>query len=115
MDSGMKRRVPPTVIRELFNAAGLWEQVQRGDLRSEVKRNVHCDPPIPCHPHCTHSQMVRYVDVSGNRIAVVHQYRKPDGALGGWGRPDPKFLALQGVTYYADVPAETDERRIPCG
>jgi hypothetical protein len=59
--------------------------------------------------------MVRYVDQAGSRIAVVHQYMKPDGTLGGWGRPDPKFLLLEGVAYYADVPAETEERHIPCG
>jgi hypothetical protein len=59
--------------------------------------------------------MVRYVDASGTCIAVVHQYLKPDGTLGGWGRPDPKFLLHDSIAYIADVPAETEERRIPCG
>ena len=51
-------------------------------------------------PPGTRSQMVAYVDASGQRVALVHQYLRPDGTLGGSGRPDPKLLIEGGVTYF---------------
>lgn len=98
----------------MFNAARLWELAQQGTITAKLDKNSHCEPPIPCHPHCTHSQRVKYYDASGERIAVVHQYMKPDGSLGGSGKPDPKFLVQGGIEYIVELPAEHEERRIPC-
>ena len=50
-------------------------------------------------PPCTLSQMLAYVDASGTRVALVHQYLLADGRLGASGRPDPKELFEQGVLY----------------
>jgi hypothetical protein len=32
----------------------------------------------------------------GDPIAIVHQYVRPDGQLGGSGRPDPKRVIVVG-------------------
>lgn len=37
-----------------------------------------------------------------NSSALVHQYVRPDGSLGGSGQPDPKLLIEEGVTYIPD-------------
>jgi len=44
--------------------------------------------------------MVAYLDAGGQRIALVHQYLRPDGTIGGSGRPDPKELLEDGIIYY---------------
>jgi hypothetical protein len=76
---------------------------QDGRLRQDRKRHSHCNPPPDGHPYCTHSQIVRYFDPEGQKVAVVHQYLKPDNTLGGSGQPDPKWLLIGGVMYIADV------------
>lgn len=40
------------------------------------------------------SQTVEYFTKNGQRVARVHQYLRPDGTIGGKGRPDPKWLRL---------------------
>ena len=58
-------------------------------------------PSSKAEPPGTRSQMVAYVDSEGHRIALVHQYHRPNGALGGSGRPDPKELYEVGIVYFA--------------
>lgn len=48
---------------------------------------------------CTRSQILAYEDPPGKQIAVVHQYLRPDGTIGGSGRPDPKRLMVNGIVY----------------
>lgn len=44
--------------------------------------------------------MIRYRDRTGKTVAMVHQYLRPDGTLGGRGRrPDPKYLLRDGVIF----------------
>jgi hypothetical protein len=43
--------------------------------------------------------MVSYQDANHIEVALVHQYVKPDGTLGGHGYPDPKRLLI-GQTFY---------------
>ena len=38
----------------------------------------------------TRSQLISYRTEEGFEVARVHQYLRPGGALGGYGRPDPK-------------------------
>ena len=33
-------------------------------------------------------------------LALVHLYLRPDGSLGGSGRPDPKVVVHQGIEYF---------------
>ena len=40
------------------------------------------------------SQTVDYLSLDGQLVARVHQYQRPDGSVGGSGRPDPKWLRV---------------------
>jgi hypothetical protein len=54
------------------------------------------DEPGPAHePPGTRSQSVPYL-LLGVKIAVCHQYLRPDGTFGASGLPDPKLLEYQG-------------------
>jgi len=55
-------------------------------------------PPVG-EPVCTRSQIAVYLDQYGEKSAIVHQYLRPDGALGASGRPDPKWLLVGGLVY----------------
>ncbi len=70
-----------------------------GEIESELFRyDAHCDPRRSGQPPCTRSQLYLY-SMDGAPVALVHQYTRPDGTLGGSGMPDPKVLVLaDGVT-----------------
>lgn len=51
-------------------------------------------------PEATRSQIWSYYTESGQQLAVVHQYMRPDGTLGSAGLPDPKWLFEDGVAYF---------------
>ncbi|MBI2907275.1 MAG: hypothetical protein HYX92_06425 [Chloroflexi bacterium] len=38
--------------------------------------------------------MLLYWTPDGAPVALVHQYVRPDGAIGGSGRPDPKRIVV---------------------
>jgi hypothetical protein len=92
-------RVSVEELRQLFNAGRFWERLLAGELRASLKREGHPAPAASGQPYCTRSQEVFYFDLEGMEVARVHQYLRPDGLLGGSGRPDPKRL-LQGGTLY---------------
>jgi hypothetical protein len=50
-------------------------------------------------PPGTRSLMVSYLSDSLERIFMVHIYLRPDGTIGGSGKPDPKWLFEEGVIY----------------
>jgi len=84
--------VTKNIIRQKFNKSQLAEKAENNQLKTYIKRNSHIDPPIPNEPPCTHSQIVYYYDPDGLPLAIVHQYRRPDGTIGGSGKPDPKRM-----------------------
>ncbi len=43
--------------------------------------------------------MVSYLNDALERIFMVHIYLRPDGTIGGSGRPDPKWLFEDGIIY----------------
>jgi hypothetical protein len=47
----------------------------------------------------TRSLTVSYVNDARERIFLVHLYLRPDGSIGGSGKPDPKWLFEDGVIY----------------
>ena len=55
----------------------------------------------PRIPAGSKSERVVYRDELGRRVAIVHQFRKPNGQLGASGKPDPKMLEHEGDNYYA--------------
>jgi len=92
-------RVSVEELRRLFNECRFWERVQAGELRASLKREGHPAPPASGQPYCTRSQEVFYFDAEDLEVARVHQYLRPDGTLGGSGRPDPKRLLHEGTLY----------------
>lgn len=91
----------PDELRGMFNDGGVWERALAGELAQTVQKERHPSPPRAGEPHCTRSQIITYHDHNGVRVALVHQYLRPDGALGGSGKPDPKELLVEGVLYRA--------------
>jgi len=87
------RRVTPAELRELFNAGRYHERVVANEMIATVESERPARPEAN-EPAGTISQMVWYHDASLRRVALIHQYLRRDGTLGGSGRPDPKRLLL---------------------
>ena len=88
------RRVPPAELQRIFNEGLYWERVQANQLLQSVE-SAHPAPPASGQPPGTLSQMIWYFD-GLDRVALVHQYLRPDGTIGASGRPDPKRILLAG-------------------
>jgi hypothetical protein len=93
------RFVPKAELRRRFNDGGYWERARSGALATVVQRDGHPSPDQSGEPFCTRSQIVAYYDPALGRVAVVHQYLRQDGTIGGSGRPDPKQLIEGGVVF----------------
>ena len=94
-------RVSAWELRRMFNNKQLLEQTKSGLLRTVLMKENHPSPEPAGEPFCTRSQMISYVDTDGAEIARVHQYLRPDGTVGGSGKPDPKRLLCGGKIYLA--------------
>lgn len=64
-----------------------------------ILREGHPSPKKSGQPYCTRSQIVAYTLPTGKRVAVAHQYLRPDGRIGASGKPDPKRILEDGVIY----------------
>jgi len=92
--------VTPDRIQEIFNQCQYYERVIRGELNKRIwgydnhlKRRQR---QILGEPLCTRSQIVLYYGLSGEPLALVHQYLRRNGELGGSGKPDPKRIFVSG-------------------
>ncbi|MBA3415659.1 MAG: hypothetical protein H0U10_10585 [Chloroflexia bacterium] len=101
------RTVSEAELRRRFNEGEDWLRTQSGELTAEVRRSGHPSPEGSGEPYCTQSQIVAYSDRMGRRVAVVHQYVRPDGTVGGSGRPDPKMVVEDDVEYRSLPPASS--------
>ena len=97
----IQRRVGSFILRKMFNDGHYYERTKSGNLREDVKSQGHPSPLKSGHPICTYSQFVVYFDDETNQeVARVHQYKLPNGSIGGaLGRPDPKRLIIDGIIY----------------
>jgi hypothetical protein len=86
-------------IRKLFNEGGYLAKLDSGELSEKLVREGHPSPAKSGEPHCTRSQIVAYLDANGRQVALVHQYARKDGSIGGSGKPDPKKLFHEGTLY----------------
>ena len=84
--------VGPDIIREIFNREQFYQQTLDGRMKAVIKKDRQPDSPPPGEPVCTRSQIVLYYDQDNRWVALVHQYLRRDGTLGGSGKPDPKRL-----------------------
>lgn len=96
-------------IRRLFNEGRYFERMLAGEFRVRIIRQnprKRGDRKV----RNTMSQTVEYWDRFGNLVARVHQYVRRDGTIAGSGRPDPKLLVQDGVTYRLFVGEDWDIR-----
>ena len=93
----LRRRVSEHELRRRFNEGRFWQRVQAGHLQARVLKGKPCR--LATGPTGTLSQIVADHDGS-QKIALVHQYLRPDGTLGDSGRPDPKELLDDGIVCY---------------
>jgi hypothetical protein len=94
-----RRKVSREDLRRLFNDGQYWQRAQQGEFKLEIKRRMTSLAQVG-EPPGTVSQIVVYRDESGRAVALVHQYVRSDGSLGGSGRPDPKELLVDGTLLY---------------
>jgi hypothetical protein len=91
-------------LRRRFNDGRYWERVRTGELKAQIRDD--CVPrKLPRgEPRGTRSQIVLYRNATGRVVAIVHQYKRPDGTLGASRLPDPKFLVdeTNDTTYYIE-------------
>lgn len=98
-------RVPASQLRQMFNDGRYYERFLAGELLAVVGDDRHPSAPAANEPSCTRSQIVHYYDVQQRKkVAVVHQYLRPDGSLGASGRPDPKRIKEGDTLYSLDLP-----------
>jgi hypothetical protein len=97
------RRVAPSELRRIFNEGGYLERVGSNELIEALESERPARPEAQ-QPLGTMSRMVWYyaVDSDGTlaKVALVHEYRRPDGSIGGSGRPDPKRLIVDDEIWY---------------
>jgi hypothetical protein len=86
-------------LRRMFNEGRYWERMNSGEFFEVLYREGHPSPKDSHEPPCTRSQIIAYLDARGRQVAIVHQYLRKDGKLGGSGRPDPKKLFHQGKLF----------------
>jgi hypothetical protein len=88
--------VTKSEIRKAFNDGQFWERAQSGNLIAHTLKSNHLKQPRDKGPFCTRSEIVIYYTSDRTPVAWVHQYLRPNGTLGGSGRPDPKRLVIEG-------------------
>jgi hypothetical protein len=99
-------------LRQRFNDGNYWDRARYGDLWQRLEEEGHPNPPRSGDPYCTWSQILTYRGDDARQIARVHQYKRPDGTIGGTaGKPDPKELLEGGVVYpVLEIPDAEDRR-----
>jgi hypothetical protein len=91
--------IPKANLRQMAN-----NRVDGGNLILIVDRQRHRSaPPTADLPYCTHTQMILFRDrETHDDVIFAHQYLRPDGTIGGFGRPDPKWILENGVIYKSE-------------
>jgi hypothetical protein len=94
------KRVTVAELRELFNRE-ILPKVSKGEL-IEIVRSEGTPQQRANQPAGTRSQIVEYFGSAGGhleKVAIVHRYLRPDGSLGGSGKPDPKRILHDGIMF----------------
>src|SRR5437879_4173833 len=82
----------PWIIRTRFNAMLIAQRADQGLIGIAILSDDLAPPGANQVPG-TRSQFIHYSDSSGS-LAGCHRYLRPDGTVGGSGRPDPKWLRV---------------------
>jgi len=99
----MPRKVGKAELRRLFNEAKFRESlIRRTNQRVDVSINrasAECqqEPGTESHVY----DWMEYVPGEDRMrlLATVHQFRRPDGTIGGSGQPDPIVVVVDGVPH----------------
>jgi len=94
--------VTPERLRQVFNNGKYLQRLERGEFRKVIIKEYYPNPIKSGLPRGTKTQVIAYVNSADQQVALVHQYRNPDGSLGGSGLPDPKQLLEDGILYLID-------------
>jgi len=84
----------------MFNDSTIPDQIKSGQLRKKIMSQRHSTPVRSGQPLCTYSQILSFWDSQGNKVAICHQYKRPDGTIGGSGKPDPKRIMVEGTIFF---------------
>jgi hypothetical protein len=94
------KRVSKKELRDLFNRGAYCEPTQLGKVEEDIERSREIAQDLCLKlgiPQGSQSQIVAYRLPGIGKIALVHQYVRPDGTVRG--RPDPKYLVIGGVIH----------------
>jgi hypothetical protein len=95
----VQRRVDDWELRCRFNRGRYNERLQAGELIAKPEP-PHAAGAEHGQDAGTISQMVYYLDrTTGQEMASVHQFVRPDGTIGASGVQDPKGLLIGGVRF----------------
>jgi hypothetical protein len=94
------KRVSPETIRGIFNHSQCSVSISKGLLVPQLLKDTMLqNPNLKGEPQGTRSQTIRYSDLAGQWVVVIHQYLRPDGSLGASGKPDPKRLRINDTVF----------------
>lgn len=93
------KRVSKDELRAIFNR--LYLSDMRAGRMTEIIASEGPPNPRTNQPSGTRSQVVHCFDGAGQKVAIVHRYTLPGGALGGSGDPDPKMVLNEDGVIYA--------------
>jgi hypothetical protein len=86
-------------MQELCQEHQLLEKIKNKELKPVLLRERHANPLKSGQVFCTYSQILSYHDSGENEVMRAHQYKKPDGTLGGSKMPDPLRISIGGVIH----------------
>ncbi len=96
-----RQEISKEELRSLYNNGDFEAGMISGAYRAAVRREGHPSPEGSGEPYCTRSQVIEILDgATGQLVAIVHQYLRPDGSIGGSGMRDPKALIVGQTLYY---------------
>jgi hypothetical protein len=94
------KRVSKKELRDLSNRGAYCEPAQVGKVEEDIERSRNIAHEL-CRklgmPPGSQSQIVAYRLPGVGKVALVHQYVRPDGTVRG--KPDPKYLVVDGVMH----------------
>jgi hypothetical protein len=98
-------------MRRLYNEGGYYKRALGGEFRVETDE---FQPNVVSKrvPKGSTSIETFYYDLTGILIARLHHYVKPDGRIGGSGKPDPKFLRIGGIEYHLPKRGDSEPARM---
>ena len=99
MNKAPRIRISENELRGKFNSNEGGYPARRASLKL---RRVYDEPasPLSKQEPGTRSIVDTYYDDADRKVMTLHCFLKPDGTLGGSGKPDPKELLVDDIMYY---------------